>query len=235
MDRISEKKDEYIVYIGNKTITYSKKRYGIYAKLLAKKSLKDKRRYEDYFVSHKKYTTFFIVTKKYGVQKIKVDSEDANIFFDKKISISKDLHAKTFYGKTKAGSVHRLIMNCPDGIVDHINRNGLDNRKENLRIVNISINNKNSNVRVDSPLKIKGVTKEITNNGYTKYISTYRDNKGKVIKHTFSANKYGHEKAFLMAVNDRLNAEEKYEYIKQECSETIDKILKQIRNDNNLS
>ena len=53
------------------------------AKLLAKKTLKDKRRYEDYFVSHKKYTTFFIVTKKYGVQKIKVDSEDANIFFDK--------------------------------------------------------------------------------------------------------------------------------------------------------
>ena len=75
LDRISEKKDEYIVYIGNKTITYSKKRYGIYAKLLAKKSLKDKRRYEDYFVSHKKYTTFFIVTKKYGVQKIKVNSE----------------------------------------------------------------------------------------------------------------------------------------------------------------
>lgn len=230
IDRISEKSDKYIVYVENKTITYSKKRYGIYAELLAKKSLKDKRRYEDYFEECDDYTIFYIVTKKYGIQEVKVDNEDACKLYDKKISISKDLHAKTFYGKTKIGSIHRIIMNFPNGIVDHINRNGLDNRKSNLRIVDTSINNRNSNVRIDSPLGIKGVTKEITKQGYVKYISTYRDNDKKIIKHTFSSNKYGEEEAFMMAVNDRLEAEEKYGYIKQECSETIEQILYQIHN-----
>ncbi len=38
--------------------------------------------------------------------------------------------------RQKSVSMHRFIMDCPDGLeVHHINADGLDNRKENLRIV----------------------------------------------------------------------------------------------------
>ena len=55
--------------------------------------------------------------------------------------------------------LHRIIMNCPDGkFIDHINGNGLDNRKENLRICNKSQNSGNSKLRTDNTSGIKGVS-----------------------------------------------------------------------------
>jgi len=47
--------------------------------------------------------------------------------------------------------MHRIIMNCPPGLlVDHINGNGLDNRKENLRIVTVEVNNNNAKSHRDA-------------------------------------------------------------------------------------
>lgn len=75
----------------------------------------------------------------------KVDEED----FDWLIKFSWQAHERhdkrCFYATSRGGiRMHRLIMDCPeDFIVDHINGNGLDNRKCNLRIGSQSLNSVN--------------------------------------------------------------------------------------------
>jgi len=56
--------------------------------------------------------------------------------------------------------MHRFLMNTPDGFdTDHINRNKLDNRKENLGIVTRSQNFMNINPRKNNKSGVKGVQK----------------------------------------------------------------------------
>jgi len=64
--------------------------------------------------------------------------------------------------------MHRVIMNCPDGMyIDHINKNTLDNRKENLRICTKSQNAANSKLRVDNSSGYKGVGYNKKNRSYS--------------------------------------------------------------------
>lgn len=59
---------------------------------------------------------------------------------------------------TNAISMHRLIMNTPDGMdTDHINRDKLDNRRENLRVCTTSQNTANSKKQSVNTSGFKGV------------------------------------------------------------------------------
>lgn len=63
---------------------------------------------------------------------------------DKKSITARKCGNKTYITYSVDGKnqyIHRLITNCPDGkVVDHINRNTLDNRRVNLRVVSKSAN-----------------------------------------------------------------------------------------------
>lgn len=81
--------------------------------------------------------------------------------------------------------MHRIIMNPPKGMfVDHINGDGLDNRRENLRICTISQNTANSVRPSTNTSGYKGVQSSgrstrpwkatIHAKGITKYLGAYR-------------------------------------------------------------
>jgi hypothetical protein len=74
-----------------------------------------------------------------------------------------DGYARTWI-RTKGGRyrvyMHRLIMGTPKGkITDHVNRNRLDNRRANLRIIDVANNNRNRGPIRKKNRRYKGVRK----------------------------------------------------------------------------
>jgi len=61
-------------------------------------------------------------------------------------------------GKRTSMQMHREILNTPKGVdVDHVNHDGLDNQRVNIRICNKSQNAMNRNSYKNSSSKFKGV------------------------------------------------------------------------------
>lgn len=100
---------------------------------------------------------------KYSHLKCILDDDWAEMFRDGDISIMFGsggmggyafVRCKKFNGKQRADRVHSVVMDFIGSskklIVDHINGNKLDNRKENLRIVTQKINSINKNNRINS-------------------------------------------------------------------------------------
>lgn len=90
---------------------------------------------------------------KVGLNSFLIDEEDEHIVDSYYIKIQDIRRIKyvvlyeRILGKIKyKGLIHREIMKCPDDkVVDHINHNGLDNRKSNLRITTDTLNKQRSN------------------------------------------------------------------------------------------
>lgn len=107
----------------------------------------------------------------------------------------------------RKGYMHRLIMNAQKGqMIDHKNRDGLDNRRENLRFTDRKGNEGNSRPRLDSRSKYKGVFFSQENqkwvaqgkrNGKTKHLGTYKTEELAALAFDKSARDYYKDFAFL--------------------------------------
>ena len=103
-----------------------------------------------------------------------VDDEDWELVSQYSWSVDKSGKRRTQYAQTafkvkiegrmlkvtKKISLHRFLMNPPDGMeIDHINGDGLDNRRANLRLATREENARNTQKRRScSSSKFKGVT-----------------------------------------------------------------------------
>lgn len=85
-----------------------------------------------------------------------VDDEDYPELSKYKWYIARGYAVRGFKGKTIF--MHKNILNTPNGFqTDHINHNGLDNKRCNLRICTASQNQQNRQHRPDGSSKYKGV------------------------------------------------------------------------------
>ena len=99
--------------------------------------------------------------------KAKVDDEDYEwlnqwkwfVHEDKRSSrLYAKAHGKTVSGKRSSLSMHRLILNPPEGMeTDHIDMDGLNNQRYNLRACSKQQNAHNRESYVGSSSKYKGV------------------------------------------------------------------------------
>jgi hypothetical protein len=95
--------------------------------------------------------------------------------------------------------MHREILNAPKGImIDHINGDGLDNRKENIRLCNNLINGQNRHTvygtsqyqGVYSPRNNKKWMSRITINKRLFYLGSFNSEKLAAIAYNIAALKY---------------------------------------------
>lgn len=88
------------------------------------------------------HAEIIINSPKYGENRVLIDLEDVERCKNKVYSIAKcgNIFYAVFKLDNKTNRLHQYLLNCNGQTIDHINHNGLDNRKENLRIVSRSVN-----------------------------------------------------------------------------------------------
>lgn len=142
----NKRTNSYVANINNKQFSYSINKYGELAEILANKSLDTEIRYLNLIEEFENYAILKIYNKPSNtVYDVYINKEDISIIENYKWHINVPQNSRTLYvANDSVGKLHRFILNVTDRsiLVDHINRNGLDNRKINLRLTNNSENKK---------------------------------------------------------------------------------------------
>lgn len=166
-------------------------------------------------IYHKDYAEIVINNKKYGIIKTKISLQDVDKVKDIKWSASyypdiKNFRIKGYKSINNKDTYYRLyrfIMDCPDGLtVDHINKDTLDNRRENLKICTQKENNNNKNKKYffidDYVIDKKCCKQKGVNYRDNKYVATLKLNGELVLNKKFDT--------YEEALEARLNAEKIY-------------------------
>lgn len=117
------------------------------------KNLNGKRK-KNVFIDQESWTEIYYDNGEVGL----IDKED-------RVHVEKEYWGVNSQGYSHArieGKLIRLqryLLNFPDAVVDHKNRNKLDNRKENLRICSQNNNSKNLSVKSNNQSGVAGVSR----------------------------------------------------------------------------
>jgi hypothetical protein len=125
-----------------------------------------------------------------------VKLDDDSTYTPEQLGVSTWRHCKYAYIKKTGQLLHRLACNAPHGLfVDHINCDGLDNRRCNLRIVDASGNQKHS--RKQKRVKFKGIYKSkskwcarIKHSGKRIHLGNYDSEKSAALAYDAAAKLY---------------------------------------------
>lgn len=158
------------------------------------------------YIINEDYAELILKSPKYGIIKVKIDTEDVEKCKKYKWNVSRcnSQNYECFYVNAEKGrkQLHRLLTDAPKGmVVDHINGNTLDNRKSNLRICTDAENKKNCKLYENNKSGHKGVIWYHYGglNKWMAYICV--DNKRKTI---------GYFETIEEAINARKSAEDEY-------------------------
>ena len=153
------------------------------------------------------------------------------------VSNSNSANSRTLYVTHDTfGRLHRFILGITDSktIIDHIDRNGLNNQKSNLRLVTNSLNKRNQDVCSNNRFNFNGISYEPAKGNHSAQIRAvwseydYIDSKkrNKVKSKSFSLSRYGLNEAIRLAILTRIEKMKKFDYIIDDRSETIERIIK---------
>lgn len=156
-------------------------------------------------MKERKTINTYDLTGEYGVgyteagDKFLFDLEDYDLIKNYKWNVNKRRSScvQANFNRTTI-KMHRLILGLKKGeIVDHINRDETDNRKENLRVCSYSENNRNTVNKSHNTSGHKGIHESKSGYRYEAYIA---DKNGKRIRKMFYFTTYnGKENAYKCA------------------------------------